>query len=187
MRWQPRVPMARYTFTSGLKVGDIVAHNHRVWRVHQINPIPEVDVKGRRDTAVVLRPIEVTSDTTAHSDDRHLAASRMCDWHVYPDEHYPVCAKCHEPMPCRESEIEADVVRSSERLSRFEIPGVCPACSEPVTTRHLRQTWPENLVALTGQPVTFHLRRKCVDEAKEYDALWRKTGRPSQLGYEQAG
>lgn len=70
------------------------------------------------------------------------------------------------------------------RADRYALAGVCPACQEPVTTRQLRQTWQVNLYALDrAQPVTFHLRRSCQDEAVAYDQAVRKAGYAGQLGF----
>ena len=85
-------------------------------------------------------------------------------------------------MPCREQIIERTVQSEAEELRRCDIPGVCPSCEEPVSQRQLRQTWPGNLVAPTGQPVTFQLRQRCAGEAIGYDERWRKAGNVSMLG-----
>lgn len=85
-------------------------------------------------------------------------------------------------MPCREQIIERTVQAEAEQLRRYDLPGICPACEEPVSQRQLRQSWPENLVAPTGQPVTFHLRNRCVGEASANDERWRKAGHISMLG-----
>lgn len=160
--------------------GDLLAFNHQVWRV--------LETSLRDDPArpyrIVTRPIKVETIQTHHDSDRHTVWARYSMAYTFPDEHYPVCVKCFEPLPCREQIIQKAMNESQQRTRRYETPNVCPACQEPITNRQLRQTWPENLIALTGQPVTIHLRRECVDEAKRYDQLWTDAGRMSQLGFD---
>lgn len=184
--WSPWPEWSKRKSTKNLVVGDRIAFDHAMWRVHEVTKRDPVDVVDQRDYMVILRPINLPSTMTADKADKHWSASAYHSWSTYPNDHYPVCAVCHEPQPCRDQLIEKEVTEASERMQRYEIPGVCPSCSEPVTTRHLRQTWPDNLVTMSGQPVTFHLRQKCADEARRYDREWIASGRASLLGYRKA-
>ena len=83
-------------------------------------------------------------------------------------EHYGLCVHCNELLPCRAQESDWAVTRSTRRMGRYDLPGVCPACEEPVTARQASQTFP-NTVVPGGPPVTFHTGRKhCRYAAQRY-------------------
>lgn len=158
-----------------LTAGTLVGFDFKVWRVVEVSQRPADLVEGGRTHAVILEP-------PAGGQRLHLACAEFMTFHTFTSEHYPVCRSCGDLMPCREQLIEQTVQAERERLRRYDIPGICPACEEPVSQRQLRQTWPQNLVAPTDQPVTFHLRRQCAGEAMAYDDRWRKAGHVSMLG-----
>lgn len=177
-------------------VGALVAWRHRVWRVVGSEPRPEVDwsaedreflgttdlggltAYGRekhRPWMTVLRPVAVTGDDPRARDyDVHLSvpARNFGGFDVYPDEHYPVCAQCAEPLPCREVMARDNAEAAAKKTARYEMAGVCPACNEPVTTRHKAITFDENLEIPGGAPVTYHLRRDCRGGAIGYEQRW---------------
>lgn len=125
--------------------------------------------------AVVLRPAHITGDDPRSRDrDVSVAAGgrRPNTWDVYRHEHYAVCARCAEPLPCREQMAERLSAAAAKKLSRYELAGVCPACEEPVTARQRSLTWPENLEVPGGPPVTFHDRSGCRNSAADYEERW---------------
>lgn len=167
-------------------VGALVVIDHQVYRVLSVNPVPEVDWTDEerqhvalrraemRDTFapvhVVVRPVGVDTIHTAHSRDLHFRYQKLRhrSLHVFEDEHYPVCACCQEPMPCREELRKREAEKAIRHMSRYEQPGVCPACGELVTTRQKGRTYPNSVIP-GGAPVTFHVgRRNCRWEADEY-------------------
>lgn len=161
--------------------GALWAHDHAVWRIIEVRPVPEVDmsdseqewIKGYRPQArdshgpryVIAVPLEGGKR-------QHWRVRPLTSFDVYPDEHYPICAECREPLPCRDVMAQRTATVAMKQMARYEIAGVCPACSEPVTDRQKAQTWPDNCEVLGGPPVTFHLRRKCLCEARRYEAKW---------------
>lgn len=156
-----------------LKVGDLVAYEHAVWWVHGIRERHAADVTDERKWVVVLRPINVDRDQTAHSRDRHLVPSRYYDWRVFEDpKHYPVCACCHEPVPCRAVMAIRVAEASIKEAARYEQPGVCPSCEKPITLRQRSVTFPT--LTPTGPIVTFHLRAKCHYLAVKYEKRVRR-------------
>lgn len=161
-----------------LEPGDLIAFEHRVWRVLV------VEVLEDRQVQTVIRPVADDPTWTATDADQHLRWSPYARVPRYPQaEHLPVCGDCGGPWPCRELHVRREMARDLDRAARYELAGVCPACGEPVTTRQTRQTWRINLYAFDrDQPVTFHLRRQCVQEAMDYDRACMAQGRPSQLG-----
>lgn len=166
--------------------------DHRAWRVVASNPVPEVDwseedrealeiyrPETRADHApwvTVLRPVEITADDPRSRDhDQHMSwpVRSYGGFDVYENDHYPVCAQCGEPAPCRE-EMARTIGEAAEKdAARYEIGGVCPACQEIPTARHKVLTFEENLRVPFGPPVTFHVgRRQCRYLAAKYEREW---------------
>lgn len=169
------------------EVGAIVAINHAAFRVLEVNPIPETEwtdderrfVDLRRPELrdrfvpvyIVVRPAHITGDDpTLRQHDRHFRfqAVRMGGLHVYENEHYPVCATCGEPVPCRD-QLQAEQARQAvERMSRYEDPGLCPHCQEGFGPRQQTRTFGTNIEIPGGPPVRFHMRRGCQHAAERY-------------------
>lgn len=166
--------------------GDIIVHEHKVYRVVEVRLIDEIEwtkqsrqrVDGYRPDLrhrfvpahVVVRPIEITSDDPrARDHDLHYRAPAGHCWNVYPNEHYPVCASCNEPTPCREELGRRVAEQAVERLSRYEDPNVCPSCQEPFTARQKTVTFATNVEIPGGPDVTFHRRGKCFSGAYMYE------------------
>jgi hypothetical protein len=72
-------------------------------------------------------------------------------------------------MARRTAEAEA------KHADRYMMPGVCPACNEPITSRQKAiVTFDENIEIPGGPPVTFHRRRGCLGGAIGYEKRWAK-------------
>jgi hypothetical protein len=168
--------------------GSLIAFQHRVWRVIAVNRIDEsewTDDERKRVSSlykeefrarhapvhIVIRPAEVTStDVRARDHDKHhRIQGANYRWHVYQDEHYPVCAQCGEPTPCRELLGKREAERAVAIMSRYEDPNLCPQCQEPFTRRQKKHTFTENVKIPAGPPVTFHMRGECGYGAAEYE------------------
>lgn len=179
-RWHPLGAHSSFTVPTP---GSLLAWDHAVWRVIEVNDVPEdlwaeADHERRkmygarwRPQVIVIRPARITGDDPRARDrDQHLRTrTPFHDWFVYPDEHYPVCVRCAEPLPCREQAATRQSAQELERMARYEVAGVCPACKEPVTARQKSHTFGDNLVVPLGPPVTFHLRNQCIGAAAGYD------------------
>ncbi len=185
MRRKAWYPLGTRSLHSNPEVGTILAYDHAVWRVVAVNPVPD-DLWTDEDRqqvktwnkftpkAIILRPIDVTGDDPRARDrDIHLRTrSPHHSWDSFPDEHYPVCSKCREPLPCREQESAKEAALAAKVMGRYDLPGICPACEEPITPRQRVHTFEENLVVPVGPPVTFHLRNGCIGTAADYDRRW---------------
>lgn len=136
---------------------------------------------------IVLRPAHITSDDprARDHDKSYTIRSSHYRWHVYSDEHFPVCATCGDPMPCREQTASEETAAELKHMTRFETPGVCPACREPITARQKFRMFEENVIVPLGSPVTFHTRGSCYRELMDYEDKWvaadpahRRSSRP---------
>lgn len=166
----------------------MIAFDHAAWRVISAETRPDDLVEDGRDLAVVVRPVDVVDDDPrARDHDVHCAASSTRTyWHVYPDEHYAVCAACREPMPCRDKMAETEAARAAEEFERYSDPSVCPACTQTVTPRQRSRTFDENVRIPGGPPVTFHVGRwQCLNSAARYEHAWAAAD-PSSRRLEQS-
>jgi len=120
---------------------------------------------------VILRPARITSgDVRDRDHDVHLQARSFASWDVYPNEHYPVCNECGEPLPCRAEMARRETEAAAKRAASYAIEGVCPACDEPVSGRQKAVTFALNLRIPLGPPVTYHAgRRECRYHASKYE------------------
>jgi hypothetical protein len=189
-------------------VGQIIAWRHAAWRVIESGPVPEVDwsdndrkrlthlrpefVSRNIPWTIIVRPVRITADDPRSRDhDVHLGlpARSFTGIDAYPNEHYPVCSICGEPLPCREEMAREEAEKETRRADRYSMPGVCPACEEPVTARQKTVNFEENLRVPAGPPVTFHRRGQCVGSAVRYEQEWaaadpdRRTTRLSCSGH----
>ena len=164
--------------------GTLIAHEHAVWRVVEVTELArekrterEMELQpigaGSPTYVVVLRPVRITStDVRARDHDVPYRWPAHIGWDVYPDEHYPVCSACGEPTPCREKVGRRVGAREMERMGRYEVAGICPACQKPVTARERSLTFEDNVELPGGPPVTFHRRKRCLYYAAEYEQAW---------------
>lgn len=171
--WDPGRYTRHVTTRSVPLVDDLVPFEHAVYRVVSVR-VTEPDDKGRTVHARV-RPVGIaeTGDPVADArSTRAFTSGKHGRWTVYASEHYPVCGKCHEPLPCREQMAEQISGKAAEKFERYAVAGVCPGCSEVVTQRQKSVTWEDNAVVPGGPPVTFHLRRGCYHAAVTYERTW---------------
>ncbi|GGM77275.1 hypothetical protein GCM10012275_54920 [Longimycelium tulufanense] len=164
------------------RIGALVGLDNRAWRVTAVEPLPREDWTAEQQAlvehhgitavprAVLLQPIQ-PGGQEAGPCERYIAHEGT-RWDVYIDEHIPYCGHCLEPTPCRERYAAELARRAMSRLERYETPGVCPACWEPVTQRQKCITFDENIELSGGPPVTFHARARCRGEAIDYERRW---------------
>lgn len=194
-RWRPEGTKMQWSLP---EVGQIVAMRHVAWRVIEVKPVPaedwtdderervsgvgpEADAivrrfanRGAHPHHVVVRPATIKgSDVRDRDRDVHLRACDGMRWDAYPNHRYPVCAECGQPVPCRDEMAERETALAAKDADAHSVPGVCPACSEPVTTRHRKViTFEVNLKVPLGGPVTFHLGKPgCRGDARDYEEL----------------
>ena len=147
--------------------GCIVAYDFKPWLVVDMrHGVKHKDHPDLTYTVYRLRPVDATAADDA---DRDIHRG----WHGYLGptvlrEHYGLCIHCNELLPCREVMAERAAIDAQKRMARYETPGICPACAEPVTHRQESETLP-NMVVPLGPPVTFHAGRKmCRRELGKY-------------------
>jgi hypothetical protein len=185
-RWNPD-GVQRYGNTRPPTVGDLVPRDHAVWRVIEVSDRDEVDWSdGDRERIAAykaeyrhkLRPqvyVMRRLDQHTRDNDLHLRYGGEVGtmyYKPYPDQHYPICAECHEPSPCRDKMAEQVSEQAAKRMARYDQAGVCPSCMEVITHKQQRLTWPDNAMIIGGPPVSFHRRNRCYRSAVEYETAW---------------
>ena len=165
-RWRP-VGGSQIYNPADLTAGQIIAIDcdglrHRPWRVETVEP------RDDDRCSIAIRPhgVDLASEQAGRV---AISAHRHGSGIYLLDERYPVCSHCHELMPCSDTHISAQVEEDARRMERFETPGVCPSCMEPVTGRQRSVTFEANLRVPLGPPVTFHTRTRCFQAALRYD------------------
>ena len=174
--------------------GALVAINHGVWRVAQVEDLPVFTDDDRQAWLDVGMPdIPTWRGRPHHLVLEHVGGHRPAGprltrrvaavashtgntWEVYPDSgRWPMCSCCGEPMPCRAEIADWEVNRAARRMDELEarLPGCCWSCSEPITTRQRSVAYPgDNLDMPGGIPVRFHRRRRCWAAATRYERRW---------------
>lgn len=194
MLWRPLCTTPVYRPTPGY----LLAHQHAVWRVMHVEDIPLDDTDreiwhqhGMPDLATWEKhPYKVSLEWVGGAEPPwqperknngvYVVAIRASNfkfrgWCVYRDGRWPQCSCCGEPMPCRTELQERQIKASLDEVARLEAipPGACWACSEPITTRQDFVTYPgDNLDLPSGQQVSFHTRRRCLQAARDYEERW---------------
>ena len=174
-QWRPLG--AEYVPVHSLLAGDLIGLDHRVWQVVSVSARP-ADLAGRHPWVLV---VQVPGVNTPGRNEHHLPCRGSATVPVFRNPHYPICASCHEPVPCRDVMIDRTVEQARQRADRYSNPGICPSCAAPVTARHASVTFETNLVVPIGPPVTFHTRRECSRDLKAYDKQWVAAGNRSKL------
>jgi hypothetical protein len=155
-------------------VGRLIAHEDRVYRV--------IDVLVGSGQ-IFLQPFGgTTAEGISIYGEDHQA------WRVLP-EHHAVCARCGEPMPCRDLREQSKATHALRRARRLmSIPeGACWYCEEPISSRQKSVTFPgDNLNLPGGPPAMFHTGiQDCRHGAMTYQEEWVKAeaGREPFLGW----
>lgn len=172
-------------------VGDLVAYDRRAWEVTDVTvrdfePGDEDRLRGYRPQyRDEMRPYSVTlrrvhgapheRENSRQEIGLGVRAFTYGGFDRYANGRAPLCS-CHgEPWPCieadQQAQAEKEIQRAERELSRM--PGCCPACDEPVTSRQRSITFGgPNVRNPLGEGPTFHLRRKCRSGAAQYEELW---------------
>lgn len=188
--WRPEIGTERPW--GELAAGDLIAVLGRVWRLRAVQAVPAGrwdgydwhhflrDGAGPGGQVWPRRPLYLDVELPGGGGRRRIkvrtympGAADGC-W-VVPD-HYPVCAQCGQPWPCRGHDIERTVRAEAAELDRVTSipPGCCWECGQPVTRRQRAVTFDgENLLLPGAAPAMFHLRRKrCAAAAAAYENDW---------------
>lgn len=191
-RW---TPLGARLLDAPPEPGTLIVHKHNVYRTVRYDEVPECmwtesdheAWETRRRRPYVLAIDHVISGEKYELKGRARPNFRtgvlVPDLYTYPSEHYPVCASCQEPLPCREELQRQAAERAVAAMEKWQRPGVCPHCGEAVTTRQTHQTWP-NIHIPGGPEVTFHVgRARCREAAAAYDRQWtQESGEAPKLG-----
>lgn len=193
MRWQQWHPEGIPYEGSQARpqVGDVVAYDRRAWEVRDIVDADATHEEQERLATLVepyrteRRPFRVTlrrihgapheRENSARDIALRVRANAYRPFPVYPNGRVPLCSCCNEPWPCLDADQQAQAakeLREAERQLRV-MPGCCPACEEPVTSRQRSITFGgPNVRNPLAEGPTFHLRRRCYGAAAKYEDLW---------------
>lgn len=164
----PYVWSANGTTLGGVpEVGDLFPMEHAVYEMLEVGE-PKVTPDGQTVYQVVYA-LRGNTDP-----DETLRGMVFPAWTKYPDKHYPVCADCGEPTPCKERTVEKLATRAIATAERYSTEGVCPSCQEVVATNQLAMHYPDNVVIPFGPPLTFHWRSQCRAAVLDYDLHWAR-------------
>lgn len=172
-------------------VGDLVAYDHRAWEVTHVKLRDfDGDDQERADGyrpqyRDEMRPYSVSlrrihgerheSENSRQEIGLRIRAFVYGGFDRYENGRVPLCS-CHgHPWPCAESDHQRQAekeIKAAEKELRL-IPGCCPACEEPVTSRQKSITFGgPNVRNPLAEGPTFHLRHKCRGGAARYEELW---------------
>lgn len=188
--WRPSG--VTHTYRSGRpEVGAVVAYDRRAWEVRHVSdadPTPEEQDRldhYREPYRDQMRPYRVTlrrlhgakreRENSAGDIALRVPVGAYDPFPAYPNGRVPLCSCCGHPWPCLEADQQAQAakeLRAAERELRL-MPGCCPACEEPVTSRQKAITFGgPNVRNPLAEGPTFHLRRSCYREAARYEEAW---------------
>lgn len=188
--WQPLGTIKRYD-AKRPEVGDVVAWKYAAWtvmwvRVDEPTGADAERLRGYRaefrDRAMpyslTLRRLhgpKIECENSRQEIGLGVRAASHYNWERYKSGRVPLCSCCGHPFPCRIADQEAQAAREMEAAERelSLMPGFCPACREPVTSRQKSITFGgPNVRNPLAEGPTFHLRRKCCHEAARYEDAW---------------
>jgi hypothetical protein len=173
------------------KVGAVVAYARRAWEVRHVSDTDPSDDEEVRLARYVqpyrdeMQPYQITlrrlhgakheRENSAGDIGLRVRAAAYHPFPEYPNGRVPLCS-CHShPWPCLEADQQkqaAKELREAEREMSL-LPGCCPACQEPVTSRQRSITFGgPNVRNPLAEGPTFHLRSKCYGSAGRYEEAW---------------
>lgn len=190
-RWHPEGVESNYNRRRPV-VGDVIAYDWRAWEVMHISDAEptegEVEKMAhyREPYRSQMAPYKISlrrlhgpkAERENSAGDvalRAPAGMSPSAFGIYEDGRVPLCSCCTHPWPCRdmtEAARAADAIKKTERELNL-MPGCCPACEEPITSRQKSITFGgPNVRNPLAEGPTFHLRQSCRYAAAKYEELW---------------
>lgn len=172
-------------------VGGVVAYARRAWEVRHVddaNPTPEEQERLDGYTEPFrdrYQPYRVTlrrlhgarheRENSAQEIGLRITVGAYDPLPEYLNGRVPLCSCCGHPWPCLEADQQAQAAKELKAVERelSLLPGCCPACREPVTSRQRSITFGgPNVRNPLAEGPTFHLRRACWSAAAAYEEAW---------------
>lgn len=188
--WRPEGVQDRYR-NGRPSVGDVVAYDRRAWGVRHVSdadPTPEEQERlshyreayraDRSPYRLTLRRVhgaKYEHENSAGDVGLRVPVGAYNLFPRYKDGRVPLCSCCGHPWPCIEADQQDQAEREMKRAEKAMrlMPGCCPACEEPVTSRQRSITFGgPNVRNPLAEGPTYHLRRKCYGAAADYEELW---------------
>lgn len=189
--WRPE-GVAREYGRRRPNVGDLVAYDYRAWEVMHVR-VEDFEAEDeermrhyrRPEDRDKMRPYSVTlrrihgapheRENSRQEIGLRIRAFTYDGFDRYENGRVPLCS-CHgEPWPCAESDQQRQAAKELAKAEREldRMPGCCPACDEPVTSRQKSITFGgPNVRNPLAEGPTYHLRRKCRSAAAAYEDAW---------------
>lgn len=169
----------------------IVAYDRRAWEVRHVSDADVTPDERERMTSYIqphrdrmmpyrisLRRVHGAPHIRENSAQEIALRVRFGVYNpfpLYPNGRVPLCSCCNHPWPCIEADQQAQAakeLKAAERELRL-LPGCCPSCQEPVTSRQRSITFGgPNVRNPLAQGPTFHLRHACWNDAARYEEAW---------------
>ncbi len=193
-------------------VGAVIAWDYAVWHVLSTRPQPEsewepwerkvwaycgspdpwteapyevelVPAAGGERVVLTVRRVAIRNGRPVYVYDNGI-------WEYEDPEHYPICACCHGPIPCRTKHAErvakAAAAREAELAAKATSGAMC--CGGEITPGQKLITFPgPNLRAPTAPPPIFHARKSCRYEVRKYEQVWLRANPGQRARYSCPG
>jgi hypothetical protein len=151
--------------------GRLIAHQHAVWRIHQVQIPAEFTGDDRQmwldagcpDPAeldrwtgwpYIVHAVWVAGERPSWAPATGPVVAKLRvpaspwggknTWHLYPESgRWPQCSCCGGPMPCRAELLDQRVAAGLAEVEKHthKMPGCCWACTEPITHRQKAVTY----------------------------------------------
>lgn len=177
-RWMPAGAKRNYR-NERPEVGSVVAYDRGAYLVtHIADAEPqEKDTPGNVPYVLTLRRLHgPASEYENDIQDRgvRIRGGAYRVWDTYEEGRVPLCSCCGHPWPCLNFDATVEAQKTAEvmdkKLAKAGVPGTCYACGEPITTRQVSVTYPEDNIELIGYPgPRFHTRQACAGGWYEYE------------------
>lgn len=166
-------------------VGDLVAYDYRAWEVVHLRVDDFADDEQERVSRDEMRPYSVSlrrihgakhdRENSRQEIGLRVRAFAYGGFDKYENARVPLCSCCGHPWPCLAADQQAQAAKEIKAAEKelARMPGCCPACDEPVTSRQKVITFGgPNVRNPLAEGPTYHLRRKCWGLAAQYEELW---------------
>lgn len=175
------------------KVGSLIPQAHAVWRVVAVEAVelndddrdhwesagsPSLETWTQRPYQVRVEHVGGVAPKRITKSGTYVLVVRSGQikfWPSYPNNRWPQCSCCGEPMPCTAELTDRVVDASMAKVAKMQsrMPGTCWGCGDPITNRQQALRYVGDNVDLPGGlQAVFHLKKSCHGYAVSYEERW---------------